>query len=162
MDFQEWRCLFAGEVMLVQKSRENVPLTKTGFERHGGEKNMKTIVCTISGMAASAAAMLFGGWNAGLTTLVLFMGIDYISGIIVAGVFRRSKKTKNGGLESKAGFKGLCRKSMMLLFVLTAARLDLMLSTTYIRDAVTIGFALNELLSIMENAGLMGIPFPKG
>lgn len=123
---------------------------------------MKTIVCTVSGMAASAAAMLFGGWNAGLTTLVLFMGIDYISGIIVAGVFRRSKKTKNGGLESKAGFKGLCRKSMMLLFVLTAARLDLMLSTTYIRDAVTIGFALNELLSIMENAGLMGIPLPKG
>lgn len=122
---------------------------------------MKTIICTISGAAASAVALLFGGWNQALATLLLFMVIDYISGLIVAGVFKRSNKTKSGALESKAGFKGLCRKCMVLVFVLIGARLDMLLHMTYIRDAVVIGFAVNELLSIMENAGLMGIPLPK-
>ena len=122
---------------------------------------MKTIICTISGAGASAIALLFGGWNQALATLLLFMVIDYISGLVVAGVFKRSNKTKSGALESKAGFKGLCRKSMVLVFVLIAARLDMLLHMTYIRDAVVIGFAVNELLSIMENAGLMGIPLPK-
>lgn len=122
---------------------------------------MKTIICTISGAAASAVALLFGGWNQALATLLLFMVIDYISGLIVAGVFKRSNKTKSGALESKAGFKGLCRKCMVLVFVLIGARLDMLLHMSYIRDAVVIGFAVNELLSIMENAGLMGIPLPK-
>ncbi|MBQ8825307.1 MAG: phage holin family protein, partial [Ruminococcus sp.] len=39
-------------------------------------------------------------------------------------------------------------------------RLDLTLETTYIRDAVCIGFMCNELISIIENAGLMGVPLP--
>ena len=122
---------------------------------------MKTIICTISGIVASAVAILFGGWNQALATLLLFMMIDYISGLIVAGVFKRSNKSESGALESKAGFKGLCRKCMVLVFVLIGARLDMLLHMTYIRDAVVIGFAVNELLSIMENAGLMGIPLPK-
>ena len=49
---------------------------------------------------------------------------------------------------------------MILLFVLVAYRLDLQLSTTYIKDAVCIAFIANELLSIIENAGLMGVPIP--
>ncbi len=91
---------------------------------------------------------------------MLFMAVDYVSGVVVAGVFRRSKKTQGGGLESKAGFKGLCRKGMILLFVMVAARLDMLIGTTYIRDAAVIGFSVNELLSIVENAGLMGLPLP--
>lgn len=112
------------------------------------------------GVIGSIVASWFGGWDTGLATLVVFMGIDYISGIIVAGVFHRSQKTKNGALESGIGWKGLCRKGMTLLFVLIAYRLDLALGTTYIRDAVVIGFIANELISITENAGLMGIPLP--
>jgi len=69
-------------------------------------------------------------------------------------------KTESGTLESKAGFKGLCRKCMALLFVLVAHRLDLSLGTPYIRDTVIIGFMANELISIVENAGLMGLPLP--
>jgi toxin secretion/phage lysis holin len=88
------------------------------------------------------------------------MCIDYVSGLIVAGVFHNSKKTENGTLESRAGWKGLCRKAMTLLFVLIAYRLDLALDVTYIKDTVTIGFMANELISIVENAGLMGIPMP--
>ena len=112
------------------------------------------------GVMGSIVASWFVGWHTGLATLVVFMGIDYVSGIIVAGVFHKSRKTENGALESGIGWKGLCRKGMTLLFVLIAYRLDLAIGTTYIRDAVVIGFIANELISITENAGLMGIPLP--
>ena len=105
-------------------------------------------------------ASLFGGWTASLTTLLIFMLIDYTTGLIVAGVFHASKKTESGALESRAGYKGLCRKGMILLFVLIGYRLDLAIGTSYIRDAVCIAFIANELISIVENAGLMGLPIP--
>ncbi len=122
---------------------------------------MKNTICTTIGVAGSAIAALFGGWDTGLVTLLIFMGIDYASGLVVAGVFHNSKKTKTGALESKAGWKGLCRKGMSLLFVLIAYRLDLAIGSNYIRDAVIIGFIVNETISIVENAGLMGVPLPK-
>lgn len=121
---------------------------------------MKNIVIVISGMVGAAITTLLGGWSTGLTTLVLFMIIDYISGILVAAVFKNSKKTESGTLNSKTGWQGLARKGMTLLFILIAYRLDLLIGTDYIRDAVVIGFCVNELISIIENAGLMGIPLP--
>ena len=120
----------------------------------------KNIFLTIIGTVGSLVASLFGGWTEALTTLLIFMLIDYITGLIVAGVFHRSQKTATGALESRAGFKGLCRKGVILLFVLIGYRLDLTVGTTYIRDAVCIAFIANELISIVENAGLMGIPIP--
>lgn len=50
---------------------------------------------------------------------------------------------------------------MSLLFVLIAYRLDLAIGSNYIRDAVIIGFIVNETISIVENAGLMGVPLPE-
>ena len=122
---------------------------------------MKNAICTTAGAIGGVIASLFGGWDAGLATLVMFMAIDYVSGLVVAGVFHNSKKTTSGALESKAGWKGLCRKGMSLLFVLIAYRLDLAIGANYIRDAVIIGFIVNETISIVENAGLMGVPLPK-
>ena len=121
---------------------------------------MKNAICTSIGVVGSLIASLFGGWTASLTTLLIFMGIDYLSGVILAGVFHQSPKTATGTLESRTGFKGLIRKGMILLFVWIGYRLDLTVGTTYIRDAVCITFMCNELLSIVENAGLMGIPIP--
>lgn len=121
---------------------------------------MKETICTAAGLIGSSIASLFGGWSTGMTTLMIFMAIDYIGGIIVAGVFHSSNKTDTGALESVAGWKGICRKGMSLLIVLIAYRLDLIIGTSYIRDAVIIGFITNELISIIENAGLMGIPLP--
>ena len=121
---------------------------------------MKNMICTAVGLLGSFIAFLFGGWTASLTTLLIFMGIDYVSGLIVAGVFHNSPKTETGALESRAGLKGLIRKFTMLLFVLIGYRLDVAVGTTYIRDAVCIAFMANELISIVENAGLMGIPVP--
>ena len=122
---------------------------------------MKNMLCTILGITGSAVASLFGGWDIGLTTLIIFMAVDYVSGILVAGVFHKSNKTDTGALESKTCWKGLCRKCMTLIFVLVAYRLDLVIGTSYIRDAVVIAFIANELISIVENAGLMGLPMPE-
>lgn len=121
---------------------------------------MKEGFCTIIGIIGGAIASLFGGWDAALVTLVIFMGIDYLTGLIVAGVFHNSKKTETGALESRAGFKGLCRKGVTLLIVLVACRLDMLINSNFIRDAVVIAFVANESISIVENAGLMGIPIP--
>lgn len=118
-------------------------------------------ICTIIGAIGGAIAAALGGWDQSLITLIVFMAVDFAMGITVAGVFHRSKKTKNGALESRAGWKGLCRKCATLVFVLIAHRLDLALDAHYIRDAVIIGFMANELISIVENAGLMGIPLPE-
>lgn len=123
--------------------------------------NIKTAVLAAIGTIGGGIAALFGGWTSAMTTLVIFMVIDYATGIIVAGVFHRSGKSKSGALESRAGFKGLCRKGMILLILLVACRLDLMLGTGYIKDCVCIAFVVNETLSIIENAGLMGVPIPQ-
>ena len=117
----------------------------------------------LSGVACVGAAIssLFGGWNGAMTTLVILMFIDYITGIIVAGVFHNSPKCSGGALSSAVGFKGICRKFVILLIVVVACRVDLLLDTNIIRDATCIGFCVNELVSITENAGLMGIPLPR-
>lgn len=118
------------------------------------------VLYSIVGVIGGFIATMFGGWSEALITLIIFMSIDYITGLAVAGIFKKSKKSENGALESRAGFKGLCRKGVALLIVLIATRLDIMMSTTYIRDAVIIAFIANECISIIENAGLMGVPVP--
>ncbi|GMO04093.1 hypothetical protein LSA36186_23430 [Lachnoanaerobaculum sp. JCM 36186] len=118
------------------------------------------ILYSTVGIVGGVIAAMFGGWSDALITLIVFMSIDYATGLIVAGVFKKSKKSESGALESRAGFKGLCRKGVALLIVLVAVRLDIVMHTSYIKDAVIIAFIANESISIIENAGLMGIPVP--
>lgn len=103
---------------------------------------------------------LFGGFDIGFVTLLLLMLIDYISGVILAGVFKRSPKTQNGGLNSNVGFIGITKKVIILLIVVIAVMLDKFLETSFIRNCVIAFYCMNELLSIIENAGEMGIPIP--
>lgn len=119
-----------------------------------------SILYSTVGVVGGFIAMAFGGWSDALVTLMIFMSVDYVTGLIVAGIFKKSKKSESGALESRAGFKGLCRKGVALLIVLVAVRLDIVMQTTYIKDAVIIAFIANESISIIENAGLMGIPIP--
>lgn len=121
---------------------------------------MKEIVCTVCGVIGGLIARAFGGWDSALTTLIIFMVIDYVTGMIVAGVFHRSEKTENGALESRAGWKGLCRKGVTMLVVLVACRLDMVVGSTFIKDTTVIAFIANETISIIENAALMGVPIP--
>lgn len=120
----------------------------------------KTGILTILGTAGAFIANLFGGWDAALTTLLIFMAIDYLLGLIVAAVFHKSNKSESGGLDSRAGLKGLLKKGMVLLIVLVAARLDIMIGSNFIKDGVVIAFVANETISIIENAGIMGVPIP--
>ena len=117
-------------------------------------------ICTVLGAVGSFIASLFGGWSMDLQTLLLFMVVDYVSGLILAGVFKKSEKTKSGALSSNVGFKGLCKKIGILFCVLIAYRLDISIGTAYIRTAVIIAFIANEAVSIVENVGLMGVPIP--
>lgn len=123
--------------------------------------NLKTTLLLGAGVVGGFASSLLGGWDTSLQTLVIFMAIDYITGFIVAAVFKESSKTESGALESRAGFKGICRKGAALLIVLIGFRLDILMETAFIRDAVVIAFIVNEGISITENAGIMGIPVPK-
>ena len=121
---------------------------------------MKESICAMFGVVGSFIAGLFGGWDASLATLLIFMGVDYLTGLIVA-VVGKSQKSANGHLSSLIGWKVLAKKGVSLLLVLVAVRLDIVLGTSYIRDAVCIAFMVNELISIVENAGLLGVPMPE-
>lgn len=121
---------------------------------------MKETICTVVGVVGAMIARLYGGWDAALTTLVIFMAIDYTTGFVVAAVFHKSDKTDSGALNSKAGFVGLCKKGVIMLIVLMACRLDIVIGSSFIKDATVIAFITNETISIIENAAVMGIPIP--
>ncbi len=120
---------------------------------------MKETICLTIGAIGGFIASLFGGWDSALATLIIFMAIDFSTGMITAAM-GRSKHTDTGKLSSKAGWLGLAKKCSILMLIIVAVRLDILLNTNYVRDAVCIGFCANEVLSIIENTSLMGIPYP--
>ena len=122
---------------------------------------IKEILTAGVGALGGLMSWLYGGFGDAMLVLIVFMALDYMTGLIVAGVFHKSSKSETGALESKAGWKGLCRKGMTIGIVMMAALLDRIMGTAYIRDAVVVGFIFNESLSILENAGLMGVSYPK-
>lgn len=122
---------------------------------------MKENITTSIGVAAGVLSRLIGGFDMPVMALVACMAVDYITGLIVAGVFHSSPKTAGGGLDSHVGWKGLARKCVTLLLVVIGNLADALLGQCCIRDAVVIGFCANECLSILENAGRMGIRIPQ-
>ena len=123
--------------------------------------NAKAALLSGAAVVGGVLSKLFGGLDTAFQTLILFMAVDYITGLVVAGVFGASDKSGSGHLESRAGWRGLCRKGVTLLIVLVAAGLDTVLGLTLVRDAAIYAFIANESISIVENAGLMGIPIPQ-
>lgn len=119
------------------------------------------LAVTLVGVGGTLITSLFGGWDSAKTTLCIFMLIDFIMGVVVAGVFKKSPKTETGGYSSNTGFKGFCKKIATLLIVAMAYRLDVTLGFDYIQEFICIAFIFNEGVSIIENAGLMGLPIPK-
>lgn len=117
-------------------------------------------IAVMAALGAAAGAFL-GGWNGAVMPLIFFMGADYLTGLIVAGVFKNSSKSVSGTLNSRAGFMGICKKGVMMVVVMAGYQLDLLMGTTFIKEGVIMAFIGNELISITENAGLMGVPMPK-
>ena len=123
--------------------------------------SIKVMLCMLLGTAGAVITTLFGGWTEDMVTLIIVMAIDFILGLLIAFVFNKSPKSESGKASSKSCFLGLCKKCTMLLFVLVAHRLDVSLNTDYIKTATIIAFIVNELISIVENAGIIGVPMPK-
>ncbi|WP_144524718.1 holin family protein [Bacillus sp. DE0042] len=110
---------------------------------------MKAFIATFGGFCG----YFLGGWDTTLKVLIIMAVIDYITGVFAAGY--------NGELKSKVGFKGIAKKVVLFLLVGIAAQLDSVFgSNSAIREATIFFFIGNELLSLLENAGRMGIPLP--
>lgn len=121
---------------------------------------MKNALIGGAGLVGSAAAYLIGGWDMCVLVFFLFMGIDYITGVTCALVFHKSPKTETGGVESRAGLKGLIRKGCMMLVVVIAHLLDELGGYHVFRDGACYAFIFNEGISIVENMTLMGVYIP--
>lgn len=117
-------------------------------------------VLTMFGAIGGFIVNLFGGFDVAFRVLAIFMVVDIVMGLVVAARFKKSPKTIDGVLSSKAFCNGLFRKGGMIFFVLVSTQLDLVIGSNYIRSACIMFFISNELLSIIENAGTMGIEFP--
>lgn len=122
---------------------------------------MREMFYTIMLGIGSALSYFIGGVDTMFIILCVFLLIDYITGLIVATVFKNSTKTESGKLNSAVSFKGLCKKFFVVVLVGVAHLLDVALGTNFIRGGVVVAFISNETISIVENAGLMGIPIPK-
>lgn len=115
----------------------------------------------IMGSAGIILGYLIGPLNELLYTLFIFMAMDYVTGLILAGFFKKSPKSKTGRLSSDICFKGLIRKALILIVVIMGHLIDKILGSNVIRTGVIIAFICNESLSLVENLGLMGVYIPK-
>ena len=121
---------------------------------------MKNTVITALGIIGGFVVSMLGGWSSALATLIVFMAVDYLTGLIAAGVFKKSPKTASGALNSGVGFKGIFKKIGILFVVMLAYRLDITANTNFVKNSVIIAYIANEFLSITENLALMGIYMP--
>lgn len=121
---------------------------------------MKEFIVGVFGSFLLIFAKYLGGWDVHIEALIILMVLDWVSGLILAGFFNRSNKSANGGLESRAGVKGIFRKLCMLFGVALAVQCDIIVGSHVIRDATILALIANEGLSIIENLGAMGVPLP--
>lgn len=112
------------------------------------------VLSSIIAISGSLANYLWGGWDMALRTLLLFMALDYILGVI-CGV--RDKK-----LSSDTAFKGIFKKVTILIVVAVGVSIDGVTNADgLIRSLVLFFYIALEGISILENAGRMGVPIPE-
>ena len=120
---------------------------------------MNKINCII-GLFLSFITTLFVGFTIGVQVLLIFFIADYITGFL-DGVFGVSDKTSSGKLNSKIGLRGIVKKVFMLILVMVGNQCDLLLNVNFVRDCVIFALISNELISLLENIGLMGVHYPQ-
>jgi len=107
----------------------------------------------IVAIGGSLVTYLLGGWSALIKILVAFVVIDYITGVLAAAI--------RGKLNSNIGLKGIAKKVFIFVIVACGHLVDGAMGTNNIvRDAAIYFYIANELLSILENAGEIGLPVP--
>lgn len=117
----------------------------------------KFSVSAAVGAMSAFSAYIFGEWSNDVFALIILMIIDFFMGILLAIVFKKSSKSKKGGLSSAAAWKGIAKKTCTILLVAVAYQADILLSTAYIRPTVIGALCASEIISIVENAAKMGI-----
>lgn len=123
---------------------------------------LKTLISTSIGFIWTGfITALYGSVNDELKILLILILIDLICGLITAAIFKKSPKTESGGLSSNEMRKGVFKKIGILLIVAVAHQIDSVLHINYIMYACEVTLIAEEILSIVESAGLMGIPIPK-
>lgn len=122
---------------------------------------VKNFVSVITGVIGSLCVKYLGGYDMLLDSLLMFMVIDYITGIYVAGVLHKSPKTTSGGLNSSKGYQGLVKKIFVIVLVAIMYRLDLLFNIDYLRNGTIIAFMFQEGISIIENIGIAGVKVPE-
>lgn len=122
---------------------------------------IKTLISLyLSTLWSSAVYVLFGNVTDELKTLSLLIALDLICGVLTAAVFHTSSKTSTGRLSSSAMTKGLCKKIGIFVFVVLGHIIDNTLHINYIMYKVEICFIIEEIISITEKLGLMGLNLP--
>lgn len=121
---------------------------------------LKNVFCSFMGLVGTTIISALGGYDIMIETLLFFMVVDYLTGLYIAGVLHKSPKTKSGGLSSTKGYHGLVKKVMVLVLVAVMYRVDLLFNIDYLRNGSIIAFCFQEGISIIENAGLMGVAIP--
>lgn len=121
--------------------------------------NRLVMASATSGLLGGIVSAVIGGWDLALETLAIIMALDYVTGLIVAGVFHKSPKSEGGALESKAAFKGLCKKAMIIVIVVAFHQADKLTGKSFFRDGACWAFFLAEMISVIENVGLV-YPLP--
>ena len=112
------------------------------------------VLSSAGAVLGSVLSFAYGGWSEALTALVAAIGVDYVTG--VAAAVKRKQ-----GLSSAIGFRGLTMKGIMLLVILLAHRIDVLLgSGSAVMSGAIYFYLVNELISIAENCGELGVPFP--
>jgi len=116
--------------------------------------NSKTIFNSIFACIGTFLTWIFGGWDLAIQILVSFMIIDYVTGVIVAYI--------NKEVDSKIGFRGICKKLLIMIVLIVAVLLDRLFSGQgwIFRTATCYFFIANEGISILENIAKCGIPLP--
>lgn len=122
---------------------------------------IKLFIISVFGCVGGSIIKVLGGWSEDLTTLLILMGIDFLLGLLIATFWKKSNKSKSGTLNSTSAWLGLLKKGVALLIVLVGYRLDVTLGVDYIKTAVVMAFIVNELISIVENLGIMGVKYPE-
>lgn len=122
---------------------------------------VKNIIFPAAAFFGSVFGNMLGGFNKMLVAYLGAMVVDYISGMIVAIVFKNSPKTETGAAQSQAGIVGLIKKVYILMLIMVVNQIDIVLgSNGVLRNGVVLGFFSLECVSLVENAGLMGIKLP--
>lgn len=106
----------------------------------------------IAAMLGGVCGFLFGKWDLPLQVLVTSMVLDYISGMLKAFYL--------GEVSSRVGYRGIIKKTGILFTIVVANLTDIILGLTIFRSAICMFFCMNELMSVLENVSLLGVPVP--